>query len=329
MKTKIIIITLVALFLVNFADAQIKLNYSNSYIGIGTSAPSYPIDLWGGTVRIVTYPNYSNLTIGFTIYPYDGVTPNIEPLQSNCGSLGIANWWGSAYITNIYSANPLHVSDSRLKENILPVSNALDKIKRIKSYQYNYKPGIFNSKIDSLNKMNSPVTVGKQFGFIAQQLDTVVKDAVVFDSIHQFYGIRYDDIVSLLVAAMNEQQAQIDSLKQLVNNNKSNGLKSAKVDNTLTAIETEASISQSVLYQNAPNPFNQNTIIAYYLSQTVKSATIYVYNMEGNQVKDYPINGMGNGSIIITGSELKPGMYLYALIADGVEIDTKRMILTK
>jgi len=33
--------------------------------------------------------------------------------------------------------------------------------------------------------------------------------------------------------------------------------------------------------------------------------------------------------IMIHGHELPAGMYLYALIADGTVIDTKRMILTK
>jgi hypothetical protein len=32
---------------------------------------------------------------------------------------------------------------------------------------------------------------------------------------------------------------------------------------------------------------------------------------------------------LIYASELAAGMYLYALIADGQEVDTKRMILTK
>jgi len=34
-------------------------------------------------------------------------------------------------------------------------------------------------------------------------------------------------------------------------------------------------------------------------------------------------------SITIKGSELNPGMYLYTLIVDGKEVDTKRMILTE
>lgn len=51
--------------------------------------------------------------------------------------------------------------------------------------------------------------------------------------------------------------------------------------------------------------------------------------MNGTQLKNYSITQRGKGSITIQGSEFTAGMYLYALIADGKVIDTKRMILTK
>jgi hypothetical protein len=41
------------------------------------------------------------------------------------------------------------------------------------------------------------------------------------------------------------------------------------------------------------------------------------------------INQRGSGSITIQANELKAGMYLYTLIADGAEVGTKKMILTK
>jgi hypothetical protein len=51
--------------------------------------------------------------------------------------------------------------------------------------------------------------------------------------------------------------------------------------------------------------------------------------MQGKLIKTYPINTKKEGSIEINGGEMQPGMYLYSLIIDGKEIDTKRMILTE
>ena len=82
------------------------------------------------------------------------------------------------------------------------------------------------------------------------------------------------------------------------------------------------------LSQNAPNPFNQNTTIGYYLPANVSKAVIYVYNLQGVQIKSIPIYDRGNGSIVVSGNSLAAGMYIYSLITDGNLIDTKRMILT-
>ena len=87
-------------------------------------------------------------------------------------------------------------------------------------------------------------------------------------------------------------------------------------------------MNSSKLFQNNPNPFNDNTEISYFLSENISSASIIIYNMNGVQINQYLLSTTGSGKIIINSSELVPGMYIYALIADKVEIDTKRMILT-
>jgi len=57
-------------------------------------------------------------------------------------------------------------------------------------------------------------------------------------------------------------------------------------------------------------------------------AFIYVYNLQGIELKSFPVT-QGFNTITIHGSELPAGMYLYALVVDNEIIDTKRMILTK
>ena len=50
--------------------------------------------------------------------------------------------------------------------------------------------------------------------------------------------------------------------------------------------------------------------------------------MQGNFKKQYSVHNTGESFINISGYELSAGMYLYSLVVDGKEIDTKRMILT-
>jgi len=51
--------------------------------------------------------------------------------------------------------------------------------------------------------------------------------------------------------------------------------------------------------------------------------------MTGKQLMQIPLTQRGEGVELIQGSHLAPGIYLYALIADGREVDVKRMILTQ
>ena len=107
-------------------------------------------------------------------------------------------------------------------------------------------------------------------------------------------------------------------------------LKQEKAEQTYRKAPAANVISeQAVLYQNVPNPFAVDTKIAYQLPESTRNASLYIYNMNGLQVADYPISSFGEGLVIVSAGSLEAGMYLYSLVADGKVIDTKRMILTK
>jgi hypothetical protein len=55
---------------------------------------------------------------------------------------------------------------------------------------------------------------------------------------------------------------------------------------------------------------------------------MYIYDLQGKQVKNIPVVQRVNGSIVIYESELLPGMYIYSLIADGSIIGSMQMVLT-
>ncbi|WP_281962214.1 T9SS type A sorting domain-containing protein, partial [Bacteroides nordii] len=83
------------------------------------------------------------------------------------------------------------------------------------------------------------------------------------------------------------------------------------------------------LYSNIPNPFKEQTTISFFIPEASSRASIHIYNLQGKQIKQINIESRGNGSVTINGYELIPGMYMYSLIVDGKEVDTKKMILTE
>ena len=65
------------------------------------------------------------------------------------------------------------------------------------------------------------------------------------------------------------------------------------------------------------------------LPESVKSAFLYIYDLNGTQIDQKTLQDRGKSSVTLEAGSLAPGMYLYALVADGKVIDTKRMIITK
>jgi hypothetical protein len=315
MKTKINILSIIIFFSLN-ATGQIKVG-STGYVGIGTSVtPAYPLVL-------ITNTTYGNTGINAGYY-YNRVT--IDPISNNGGDLGLNTNWNTLHVTQIYSSNQIQPSDEKLKQNIKSLDSALIKINKLKGLKYDFKTSAFSGRSDTFKSIAiSSRFMKNQIGFMAQDVQKVFPEIVVFDSLRMEYGIKYTSLIPYIIEALKELSSEVDSIRKLIPGKKSS-LKSASITDNLVNSEIK---SPAWLGQNSPNPFNQNTSISYYLPEITKNAAIYIYNMEGNQVKVIPVYSNGNGSVTIYGNELKPGMYLYSLIADGKEIDTKRMILTE
>ena len=133
--------------------------------------------------------------------------------------------------------------------------------------------------------------------------------------------INYMEMIPLLVQSINELSAEIGALKGQASEG------AVKAARSTTDIQA-ASTSQNRLYQNTPNPFKEQTIIRFTLVNGVQNASICIFDMNGRLLKKLPISS-GMESVSIGGYELGEGMFLYSLIVNGQEIDTKRMIITK
>ena len=120
---------------------------------------------------------------------------------------------------NIYA----YTSDKRLKENFRPIENAVDKVKAIGGF-------IFDWRKDMMDKHEFiPDQEKDDAGLIAQEVQKVMPAAIrraPFDhdltkpnqskSGEEFLTVQYEKMVPLLVEAIKEQQKQIDELKKLL-----------------------------------------------------------------------------------------------------------------
>jgi hypothetical protein len=88
----------------------------------------------------------------------------------------------------------------------------------------------------------------------------------------------------------------------------------------------KASEDKIVLHQNTPNPFNDQTVISFFIPEKVKLAQIFVYNDMGILVKKFDVRTRGEGSITFYPGNPRKGLYSYSLLADGKVVDTRKMI---
>ncbi|MCD4709366.1 MAG: T9SS type A sorting domain-containing protein, partial [Bacteroidales bacterium] len=161
---------------------------------------------------------------------------------------------------------------------------------------------------------------------LSRRLTDRAEGLVTFNDEAELYEVNYVEMIPILVEAIKEQQVQIEELQTAIGSGEA--LKGAAV-NTTNPDPQSSDPGTSTLYQNAPNPFTEETTISYNLSNNVNTATLFINDMNGKQLRSYELPQRGNAEFRINGGELDAGMYLYSLVADGYLIGTKQMLLTK
>lgn len=317
MKIKLILPVLFVLFPF-FMKAQITVTCDGK-IGLNNPSPSYTVDIIGSTA---IRPASSGSFFKF------GNGPNGCLLYPSADHYGMIGYYEKPYSVSadyIYGSNILYSSDKNLKKNINTLYDALPVIKKLRpvSFDYNFDYG----DVEDLHIKAKLETDDKnRLGFVAQEVQELLPQIVLKNDVDSTLCIRMIDFIPLLVKGMQEQMEQIDSLKSVIKEMKANDndLKSANITGTDATLLTQAK-----LYQNSPNPFSENTLIKCFIPAETGTARLLVFNMQGTLVKTYGIAGRNQAEVTISGAELNPGMYIYSLVIDNREIDSKRMILTE
>jgi hypothetical protein len=148
--------------------------------------------------------SHTNRRNAFTVLQNSNVGINmVNPQQK----LDIAG--GNGRVESGY--NWLTNSDIRFKKNVVTLDNSLEKVMAMRGVSF-----------DLVNATLENGILGKNIGFIAQELEKVIPEVVVTGS-DGFKSVAYDKITAVLTEAIKEQQEiienqqqQIDELKTLV-----------------------------------------------------------------------------------------------------------------
>ena len=169
-------------------------------VGIGNTAPAAKLDI----VNTSSTSSSGLLKLKSTTQFSSQPGHMIDFIRSNNTIRGFVgmNQYGVTYSTS---------SDYRLKRNIVPIADSIDRIKKLKPSRFNWDDGPDDYVVD---------------GFIAHEVADVIpeaitgeKDDVDKDNAPIYQSIDQSKIVPLLTAALQEAVARIEALELKSKNN--------------------------------------------------------------------------------------------------------------
>jgi hypothetical protein len=163
----------------------------------------------GNYVRSVTGDTTNGLTVAgsglesadVTLSLAQSIKTDANP-QFNSLGIGTAASTTAGEIRATGDITAFYSSDIRLKENIQPIENALEKVNQISGNTYDWKEGY-----DEVHSHK-----GNDIGVIAQEIEQILPQ-IVTNRDNGYKAVQYEKIIPLLIEAIKELSAKIDILE--------------------------------------------------------------------------------------------------------------------
>jgi hypothetical protein len=153
----------------------------------------------------------NNQDVTLNIVGGDGITISVDSIALDASvvrTTGNQSIGGEKTFTSILRCNSdiiAFASDERLKENIQPLDNALDKVLALSGFTYNF---------NEIGKSLGFDTTITYVGVSAQEVQVVLPEAVKpAPADPNYITVQYEKIVPLLIEAIKELKAEINELK--------------------------------------------------------------------------------------------------------------------
>ena len=316
------------------SNSPFNYGIQNEIINTSPSSTNYGHDISVNTI--------ANLNYGLRVSVMGATNGNIAVFASapitniqTPGGVPVGNDFAGFFNGDVVrTGTDNFTSDISLKTNIDTILNILHIISQLKPRQFYF------------TNANHPIMhlpTNKQFGFIAQDVETVLPELVMNTTFPAQYdtagnliypsfpykNLNYQAFHALSIRAIQElmkkiqqQDSMIKVLSTYIANCCSNN--SNRQINT-----TEIELSNTdiiILNQNVPNPFAESTTIHYHIPDIYQSAQLIFSTTDGKVIKKIDLSSKkSHGTIKVYASDLSSGVYLYYLIVDGKVVETKRM----
>ena len=285
-------------------------NLDNGTIRFRTGAANVLNLISSGNVGVGTIFPVEKLHVDGNIIVNGNVFPSVDGTLAPSGfSSGLSsNRWSIVWAAN----GTIQTSDIRAKQEIESLKYGLNEVMKLNPISYRWK-----KKDEGKRKL----------GFSAQELNSIITEVVIEpENKEELLGVKYAEIIPVLVNAIKEQQGIIEKNLALV----------LEMESKINALQQQISMialkdrkeAEIILYQNEPNPSADKTTIRYAINTNFMQAKIDVCDDKAQLVTTYTLpQKQGQGVFEFNGENLRKGVYSYTLIVDGKNIDTKKLLL--
>ena len=191
----------------NSNSSMLFVNGGTNRVGIGTSVPNATLHVNGriqfGSVEYIEDGGGSIITL----------LGSLLPDTDNARNLGSSSFrWDNVWATN----GTIQTSDKNLKKDIEEIPYGLNEIMKLNPVRFRWKEGFDQGyKLGLIAQELLPVLseVVKTYDYEVSEEDETIVTRVELETL----GVYYSDIIPVLIKGMQEQQAEIEELKELVN----------------------------------------------------------------------------------------------------------------
>jgi hypothetical protein len=183
-------------------SAQINVASTTGDIALGTrTSGNYVQTIAGNTTNGLTAAGSGLESADVTLTLAQSIKTDANP-QFNSLGIGTTASTTAGEIRATGDITAFYSSDIRLKENIQPIQNALEKVESISGNTYNWKEGY--EEIHSHK--------GNDVGVIAQEIEEILPQ-IVTNRDNGYKAVQYEKIIPLLIEAIKELSARVNSLE--------------------------------------------------------------------------------------------------------------------
>ena len=165
--------------------------------GLGSAVAGWIVSSGG----LTGFLSNNSVQLGYAGQGLQGASNSIALIT---GASSIYGFYNTGYAYAPAGGGWIVSSDARLKENVTTIDSCLGKVMQLNPVKYSFKK-------DNLSQPN-------KYGLLAQELEQVVPEVVSTsemksDGVENIKGVSYQELVPILIKAIQELKAEVDALK--------------------------------------------------------------------------------------------------------------------